>query len=138
MKILSSEVACCLYKSTIRPCMEDCFHYWASASSCSLNMWDKLRKWECRTVSHSLETLPHCLNVATVSLFCGYYFGRCSSELAQLVLLPYLSGRSLAIPVVCMIFLSPFLDLIKMYVNFFFPRIARLQFFACRMIFFDL
>ena len=59
-----------------------------------MNIWDKLQKRECRTVNHSFETLPHCLNVATLSLFCRYCFGRCSSELAELFLLPYLSGRS--------------------------------------------
>ena len=38
--------------------------------------------------------LTHCQNVASLSLFCSYYFGRCSSELAQLVPLPYSWGRS--------------------------------------------
>ena len=47
-----------------------------------------------RTVNHSFETLPHCLNVATLSLFCRCCFGRCSSDLAELFLLPYLIGRS--------------------------------------------
>ena len=41
-----------------------------------------------------LEHLAHCWNVANVSLFCRYYFGRCSSELAQLVPLPYSRGKS--------------------------------------------
>ena len=59
-----------------------------------MNIWDKLQKRECRTVNHSFETLPHCLNVATLCLFCWYCLGRCSSELAELFPLPYLSGRS--------------------------------------------
>ena len=54
----------------------------------------ELQTWECRTINHSFETLPHCLNVATLSLFCRYCFGRCSSELAEQFLLPYLIGRS--------------------------------------------
>ena len=33
-------------------------------------------------------------NVASFSLFYRYYFGRCSSELAQLVPLPHSQGRS--------------------------------------------
>ena len=37
----------------------------------------------------SLETLAHHQNVASLSLFYWYYFGRCSFELAQLVPLPY-------------------------------------------------
>ena len=42
----------------------------------------------------SLEPLTHRGNVACSSLFYRYYFGRCSSELAQLVPLPYSRGRS--------------------------------------------
>ena len=42
----------------------------------------------------SLEPLAHRRNVASLSLFYRYYFGRCSSELAQLVPLPYSPGRS--------------------------------------------
>ena len=33
-------------------------------------------------------------NIASLSLFYRYYFGRCSSELAQLATLPYSRGRS--------------------------------------------
>ena len=36
MKFLSPEVALYLYKSTIRPCMENCCHVWAGAPSCYL------------------------------------------------------------------------------------------------------
>ena len=93
MKFLFSEFACCFYKSTARPCMGYCLHDQVGAPSYSLNIWDELQTRECRTVNHSFETLPHCLNVATLSLFCRYCFGRCSSELAELFLLPYLSGR---------------------------------------------
>ena len=42
----------------------------------------------------SLEHLAHAENVASLSLFYGYYFGRCSSKLAQLVPLPSSRGRS--------------------------------------------
>ena len=42
----------------------------------------------------SLECLAHRQNVASLRLFYRYYFGRCSSELAQLVLLPFSQGRS--------------------------------------------
>ena len=59
-----------------------------------MNIWDELQERECRTVNHFFETLPHCLNVATQSLSCRYCFGRCSSDLAELFLLPYLIGRS--------------------------------------------
>ena len=98
MKFLSPEVALYLYKSTIRSCMEYCCHVWAGAPSCYLELLDKLQKRICRTVGHSLaaslETLAHHRNVASLSLFYRYYFGRCSSELAELVPLPYFRGRS--------------------------------------------
>ena len=78
--------------------MEYCYHVWAGAPSCYLELLDKLQKRICRTVgpslAASLEPLAHCRNVASLSLFCRYYFGRCSSELAELVPLPYSRGRS--------------------------------------------
>ena len=92
MKFVSPEVA------TIQPCMEYCCDVWAGAPSCYLELPDKLQKWICRTVGPSfvasLEPLAHRRNVATLSLFYRYYFGRCSSELAQLVPLSYSPGRS--------------------------------------------
>ena len=95
MKCLSPEVALYLYKSTIHPCIEYCCHVSAGAPSCYLKLLDKLQKWICRTVgpSHatSLEPLAHCQNVASLGLFYRYYFGRCSSELAQLVPLYFFS-----------------------------------------------
>ena len=42
----------------------------------------------------SFEPLAHRQNVASLSLSYRYYFGRCSSELAQLIPLPYSRGRS--------------------------------------------
>ena len=50
MKFPSPEVALYLYKSTIRPCMEYCFHVWADAPSCYLELLDKLQNQICRTV----------------------------------------------------------------------------------------
>ena len=109
MKFLSPEVALYLYKSTIQPCMKYCCHVWAGTPSCYLELLDKLQKQICRTVgpslAASLEPLAHRRNVASLSLFYRYYFGKCSSELAQLVPLPYCQGKSTVID--CMIFLSP-------------------------------
>ena len=130
-KFLSAEVALCLYKYTIRPCMEYCCHVWAGAPSCYLDLLDKLQKWKCRIIgpslTASLEPLAHCRHVTSLSLFCRYYFGRCSSELAQLVPLPFSRGRctrysdrlhdfSVTIP-------RCYKDV---YVNSFFPRTAKL------------
>ena len=44
--------------------------------------------------SRLLESLAHHRNVTSLILFYMYYFGRCSSELAQMVPLPYYRGRS--------------------------------------------
>ena len=93
MKFLSPEVSLYLYKSNIRPCMEYCCHVWAGDPSCYLDLLDKLQKRICSIVgpslAASLEPLAHRRNVASLSLFYRYYFGRCSSELAQLVPLPF-------------------------------------------------
>ena len=78
-------------------------------------------------IGASLEPLAHCRNVTIISLFYRYYFGRCSSDLAQLVPLPFSRGRS-----------SPYSDRLHdcsvtiprcykdVYVNSFFSRTARL------------
>ena len=93
MKFLALEVALYLYKSARWLCMEYCCHLWACTPGCYLELLDKLQKRVCRTVGPllivSLEPLAHRRNVASLSLFCRYYFGRFSSELAQLVPLPY-------------------------------------------------
>ena len=93
IKFLSPEVALHLYKSTICPCMEYCCHVWAGAPSCYLELLDKLQKQICRTtgpsLAPSLEPLTHHRNVASLNLFYRYYFDRWSSELAQLVPLPF-------------------------------------------------
>ena len=98
MKFLSPEVALCLYKSTIRPCMEYFCHVWAGAPRCYLELLGKLQKRICRAVGSSLaaslEPLGHRRKVPSLSLFYMYWFGRCSSELAQLVPLPFSRGRS--------------------------------------------
>ena len=74
------------------------FHVWAGAPSCYLELLNKQQKWIGRTVGSSLaaslEPLAQPRNVASLSLFCRYYFDRCLSELAQLVPLPYSQGRS--------------------------------------------
>ena len=72
--------SCCyLYKSTKWPCMECCY-VWAGTPSCYLELLYKLQKRISRTVGPSLvaslESLAHCGNVASLSLFYRYYFGR--------------------------------------------------------------
>ena len=55
MKFLSSEVALYLYKFTIQPCKEYCYHVWVGAPSCFLELLDKLQKRICRTVGSLLN-----------------------------------------------------------------------------------
>ena len=80
------------------------------------------------TKATSLEPLAHRRNVANVSLFYRYYFGRCSSELDQLVPLPYSRGRSTRYSDRLHDFSVTILRCYKdVYVNSFFPRTARLR-----------
>ena len=115
MKFLSPETALYLYKSTIQPYMEYCCHVWAGALSCFVEFFDKRT---CKIVgpslAASLEPLAHRQNIARLSLFYRHYFGRCSSELAELVPLSYSRGRSTRYSDRCMIFLLPFLDVTRM------------------------
>ena len=99
MKFLSPEDAWNFTKPIKRPCNEYYCHVWAGALSCYLELLDKLQKWICRTVGlHLLPASYHPLanrqNVASLNLFYRYYFGRCSSEKAQLAPLPCSGGRS--------------------------------------------
>ena len=111
--------------------MEYCCHVWASAPSCYWELLEKLQKWICRTVSPSLaaslEPLAHHRNVASLSLFYRYYFGRFSSELAQLVPLPFSRVRSTRYSNKLHDFSVTIPRCYKdVYRNSFFPRTARL------------
>ena len=80
------------------------------------------------SLATSLEPLAHRQNVASLNLFYRYYFGRCSSELAELVPVLYSRGRSIRYSDrLHDFFLSPFLDFTRMSVNSFFSRIFRLR-----------
>ena len=99
--------------------------------NCWINYRNGCWSFTCRAVgpslAASLEPLAHCRNVASLSLFYRYYFGRCSSELAGLLPLLYSQNRfshysdrlhdfSVTIP-------RCYKDV---YVNSFFPHTARL------------
>ena len=60
--------------------MEYCCDVWAVAP-------------ESPSLTASLEPLAHYRNVASLSLFYRYYFGRCSSELTLLVSFHYSRGK---------------------------------------------
>ena len=79
------------------------------------------------SLAASVEPLAHCRNVASLSLFYRYYFGRCSFELAQLVPLPYSRGRSTRYSDRLHDFSVSIRRCYKdVYVNNFFPRTAKL------------
>ena len=131
MKFLSPEVTLYLYKSTIQPCIEYCCHVWAGAPSCYRELLDKLQKQICKTVdpslATSLEPLAHCRNVASLHLSYRYYFGRCSSELVQLIPLPFSRGKSTRFCDRLHDFSATIPRCYKdVYVNSFFPCTARL------------
>ena len=131
MKFLSPENALYLYKFTICSCMEYCCHAWAGAPSFCLEMLDKLQNWICRTsgpsLAASLEPVAYYWNVASLDLFYKYYFVRFSSELAQLVSLPYSRGRSTPYSNSLHAFSVKFPRYYKdIYVNSFFPCTSRL------------
>ena len=94
------------------------------------NCWISCRNGYVGTVgpslAASLEPLAHRRNVASLSLFYKCYFGRCSSELAQLVPLPYSGGRSTRYSDRLYDFSVTISRCYKdVYVNSFFPRTAR-------------
>ena len=97
MKFFSPEVALYIYKSTICPCMEYCCHTWAGAPNYNLELLDKLKnEYVGLLVLHLLLLLNNWLIVKMwpAYIFYRYYWGGCSSELAQLVPLPFSRGRS--------------------------------------------
>ena len=98
--------------------------------NCDLDMLDKLQKRIYRTVGPTLaacrEPLGHRWDIASLSHFFRYFFGRYSPELTELVLFPFFF---LEIPLViltdCVIFLSSFPDVNEdVCVNVVFPHAA--------------
>ena len=95
-----------------------------------MKLLDKLQKWISRAVvpslAASLELMVPRQNVASLSLFCSYYFGRRSAELVELVPFPYSRGKATR----CSKRLHDFSVTIPrsykdVYVNSFFPPTAR-------------
>ena len=68
--------------------------------------------------------MAHRRNVTTLSIFSRYYFGRCSSILAQLVPLPYSRGRSTRYSAR----MSPFVAVTRMPMSTVFLFLSLLQF----------
>ena len=109
MKFISSEVATCLYKSTILLCMEFC-HIQTGAPSCYLDMLDELQN---RYVG---QLVLHLVPFLSISLFVTIQSAQVfpiGITLVELAPLPCSRGRSTRYSI-SSIFLSPFLHVIKM------------------------
>ena len=112
--------------------MEYYCNVWDSAPSYYLKLLDKLERRICRTVGLSLgasiKPLTHHRNVTSLSAFYRCYFGRCSSELAELVRLLYSREKS-----TCYsdrlhnFFVTIPRCYTDVYVNSFFPRMGKLR-----------
>ena len=87
-----------LYKATIRPLMEYCCHLWAGAPKSHLSLLDRVEKRAKNLVgealANQLQPLKVRRDVASLSLFYRYYFGRCSSALERCVPKPKVFHRS--------------------------------------------
>ena len=87
-----------LYKATIRPVMEYCCHLWAGAPKTHLSLLDRVEKRVKNLVgedlANQLQPLAVRRDVASLSLFYRYYFGRCSSALEECVPKPTVFSRS--------------------------------------------
>ena len=87
------------YKSTIPPCMDYCYHIWGGATrSHVLDLLDRVQKQVVSLVgsglSAGLQAKSHRRDVANLSLFYKYYYGKYSSELADLVPPKHVTVRS--------------------------------------------
>ena len=131
MKFLSPEVALYLYKSTMRPRIEYCCYVSGLvALVATWNCYISYKKQICRTAGPSLATslqpLAHRRSVASLSLFYRYSFRRCSSELVELVPLPFSRGRSTRYSDKLHDFSVTIPKCYKdVYINGFFPRTAK-------------
>lgn len=97
-RYLSPESVLYLYKATIRPLMEYCCHIWAGAPKTHLQLLDRVEKRIKNLIGQPLanELLPLSVrrDVASLSLFYRYYFGKCSSALSESVPKPKVFTRN--------------------------------------------
>ena len=88
-----------------------------AAHSCLNKLQKRMFRTASPSLASSLEPWAYHQNVASISLFYSYYFGRClfctgSTGFTSLFFL-ILEGSLLAILIDCTIFLSPFLDVTR-------------------------
>ena len=115
MKFLSPEVALYPYKSTIHPCMKFSCHVWAAAPRCFLELLYRLQKWICRTVGPSLAaSLKQLAHHSNVVISIGITLIDVHQSRFNWFHFFILKEGLLVILIVRMIFLSPFIDIMRM------------------------
>ena len=97
-RFLHPDTTLYLYKSTVRPIMEYCCHLWAGAPQTHLRPLDRVERRVKNLVGQvlgeQLQPLSVRRDVASLSLFYRYYFGRCSPSLSDCVPQPKSYSRS--------------------------------------------
>ena len=86
-----------IYKGLIRPCLEYCSHVWGGSTSTYILDRVESKAFRLINAPHLTSQLPSLelrRDVASLSLFYRYYFGRCSDELYYCVPGPKYRGRS--------------------------------------------
>ena len=100
--------------------MEYCFHVWAGAPSGYLELLGKLEKRICRTVgpsiAASLEPLAHCRKQAAEIFSMGITLVDVHSNWQNSFNFLILVRGLLVILIDCIVFLPPFLAVIRMYI----------------------
>ena len=101
--------------------MEYCSYVWVGAPSYYLELLDKLQKQICKTVSSilatSLEPLAHRQNVASLSLSIGITLVYVDLNWLNWFHFLSLEGGVLVILIDCITFLSPILDVTRIYMS---------------------
>ena len=90
-KLYTSEQLLVLYKAQIRPTMEYCSHVWGNAPKHTLRLLDSIQKRAIRLIgdpelSKTLDTLDNSRRVGELSLYYRYFHGKCSADLASLII----------------------------------------------------
>ena len=97
-RFLTPEACLHLYKSTIRPIMEYCCHLWSGAPKSHLSFLDRvqhrMKKLVGSALYSTLQPLSQRRDVASLSLFYRYYFGRCSDGLHESMFPTFVASRS--------------------------------------------
>ena len=117
MKFLSPDVALYLYKSTIWPRMECCCHVCTGAPKCYLELLDKLQKrYPGLLVLYLLPLMnPWFIVEMLPAEFFSIDINLVDVYLNWLTRFHFIiEGGLLVVPINCMIFLSPFLDVTRM------------------------